>query len=78
MEFEELESEWFQMYPLDTIQVHSKHGNCRKKEMIILSLNVSFNTILSTDIYVPLEQELCLLSRSEYTQIYSEDIYISD
>ena len=37
--------------------------------MIIPSLNVSFNTILSTDIYVALEQELCLPSRSEYIQL---------
>ena len=36
-----------------------------KKEMIILSLNVSLNTILSTDIYVDLEQEVCVPSRSE-------------
>ena len=40
-----------------------------KKEMIIPSLNVSFNTILSTDIYVALEQELCLPSRSEYIRL---------
>ena len=60
----EFESEWFQMYP-----VHSKHGNLRKKEMIILSLNVSLNTILSTDIYVALEQEVCLPSRSEYIRL---------
>ena len=33
------------------------------------SLNVSFNTILSTDIYVALEQELCLPSRSEYIRL---------
>ena len=33
------------------IQVHSKHGNFRKTEMIILSLNMSLNTIF-TDIYV--------------------------
>ena len=39
--------------------------NFRKKEMIIPSLNVSFNTILSTDIYVALEQELCLPSISD-------------
>ena len=39
MEFEELESEWFEMYP-GTF----KHGNCRKKDMIILSLNMSLNT----------------------------------
>ena len=51
------------------IQVHSKHGNFRKKEMIILFLNVSLNTILSTDIYVALEQELCLPSRSEYIRL---------
>ena len=51
------------------IQEHSKHGNFRKKEMIILSLNVSLNTILSTDIYVALEQELCLPSRSEYVRL---------
>ena len=51
------------------IQVHSKHGNFRKKEMIILSLNVSLNTILSTDIYVALEEELCLPSRSEYFRL---------
>ena len=51
------------------IQVHSKHGNFRKKEMIIPSLNVSFNTILNTDIYVALEQELCLPSRSEYIRL---------
>ena len=37
--------------------------------MIIPSLNVSFNTILSTDIYVALEQELCLPSRSEYIRL---------
>ena len=37
--------------------------------MIIVSLNVSLNTILSTDIYVALEQEVCLPSRSEYIQI---------
>ena len=53
MEFEESESEWFQIY----------------SEMIILSLNVSFNTILSTDIYVALEQELCFPSRSEYIRL---------
>ena len=38
--------------------------------MIIPSLNVSFNTILSTDIYVALEQELCLPSRSEYIRLF--------
>ena len=32
-------------------------------------LNVSFNTILNTDIYVALEQELCLPSRSEYIRL---------
>ena len=48
------------------IQVHSKHGNFRRKEMIILSLNESLNTILSTDIYVALEEELCLPSKSGY------------
>ena len=37
--------------------------------MIILSLNVSLNTILSTDIYVALEEELCLPSRSEYFRL---------
>ena len=51
------------------IQVHSKHGNFRKEEMIILSLNVSLNTILSTDIYVALEEELCLPSRFEYFRL---------
>ena len=40
-----------------------------KKEMIILSLNVSLNTILSTDIYVDLEQEVCVPSRSEYIRL---------
>ena len=54
---------------VSTIQVHSKHGNCRKKEMIILSLNVSLNTILSTYIYVDLEQEVCVPSRSEYIRL---------
>ena len=44
-------------------------GTLGKKEMIIPSLNVSFNTILNTDIYVALEQELCLPSRSEYIQL---------
>ena len=47
------------------IQVHSKQGNFWKKETIILYLYVSLNTILSTDIYVALEQELCLWSRFE-------------
>ena len=37
--------------------------------MIILSLNVSLNTILSTDIYVDLEQEVCVPSRSEYIRL---------
>ena len=37
--------------------------------MIILSLNVSLNTILITDIYVALEQEVCLPSRSEYIRL---------
>ena len=37
--------------------------------MIILSLNVSLNTILSTDIYVVLEQEVCVPSRSEYIRL---------
>ena len=40
-----------------------------KKEMIILSLNVSLNTILSIDIYVDLEQEVCVPSRSEYIRL---------
>ena len=57
------------MYGFKCIQVHSKHGNFRKKEMTILSLNVSLNTILSTDIYVDLEQEVCVPSRSEYIRL---------
>ena len=48
---------------------YPSNGTLGKKEMIIPSLNVSFNTILSTDIYVALEQELCLLSRSEYIRL---------
>ena len=51
------------------IQVHSEQGNFWKNETIILYLNVSLNPILSTDIYVTLEQEICLLSRSEYIQL---------
>ena len=39
------------------IQVHSKQGNFCKKETIILYINVSLNTILSTDIYAALVQE---------------------
>ena len=42
-------------------------GTLEKKEMIIPSLNVSFNTILSTDIYVALEQELCLPINCDYS-----------
>ena len=45
-----------------------------KKEMIILSLNVSLNTILSTDIYVALEEELCLPSRSGYLLLIAKII----
>ena len=45
------------------------YGTLGKKEMIIPSLNVSFNTILNTDTYVALEQELCLPSRSEYIRL---------
>ena len=45
-------------------QEHTKHGNFSKKKTTILSLNMSLNTISSTDIYVALEQELCLLSIS--------------
>ena len=48
---------------------YPSNGTLGKKEMIIPSLNVSFNTILSTDIYVALEQELCLPSRSEYIRL---------
>ena len=59
------ESEWSQMY----IQVHSKQENFWEKETIILYLNVSLNTILSTDTYVALEEELCLPSRSEYIRL---------
>ena len=44
-------------------------GTLEKKRMIIPSLNVSFYTILSTDIYIALEQELCLPSRSEYIRL---------
>ena len=51
------------------IQVHSKQGNFWKKETITLYLNVSLNTILSTDIYVDLEQEVCVPSRSEYIRL---------
>ena len=51
------------------IQVHSEQGNIWKNETIILYLNVSLNTILSTDIYVALEQELCLQSISEYIRL---------
>ena len=48
----------------DTLYILSM-GTLGKKEMIIPSLNVSFNTILSTDIYVALEQELCIPSISD-------------
>ena len=51
------------------IQVHSKQGNFWKKETIILYLNLSLNTILSTDIYVALEQKLCVPSSSEYIRL---------
>ena len=51
---------------LKCIQVHSKQGNFRKKEMSIRFLNVCSNT---TDNYVALEQELCLSSRSEYIRL---------
>ena len=44
---------------------YPSNGTLGKNEMIIPSLNVSFNTILNTDIHVALEQELCLPSRSE-------------
>ena len=44
-------------------------GTLGKKEMIIPSLNVSLNTILRNDIYVALEQELCLPSISEYIRL---------
>ena len=54
---------------LKCIQVHSEQGNFRKMDMIILFLNVSLNTILSTDIYVDLEQEVCVPSRSEYIRL---------
>ena len=47
MEFEENESEWFQMYP---VQVNSEQGNFWNKET--KSQNISLNTTLSTDIYV--------------------------
>ena len=47
------------------IKVHSKQGNFWKKETIILYHNMSLNTILSTDIYVTLEQELCFPNRHE-------------
>ena len=46
-------------------QVYSKHGNFGKKKAIILSLYMSLNTILSTDIYVALDQELFLPSISD-------------
>ena len=44
-------------------------GTFGKKETIIVYLNVSLNTILITDIYDALEQELCLPSRSEYFRL---------
>ena len=44
-------------------------GTSGKKEIIIPSLNVSFNAILSTDIYVALEQEVGLPSISEYIRL---------
>ena len=40
-----------------------------KKEMITQSLNVSLNTILSTDIYIALEQEVFLPSISKYIRL---------
>ena len=48
---------------------YPSNGTLGKKEMIIPSLNVSFNTILNTDIYVALEQELRLPSISEYIRL---------
>ena len=47
-------------------------GNFWKKETIILSVpkyEFKQNLNLSTDIYVALEQELCLPSRSEYIRL---------
>ena len=41
-------------------------GTLGKREMIILSLNVS---LINTDIYVALDKELCLPSRSEYFRL---------
>ena len=51
--------------------LNSNYCLCKKIDISQLcpSLNVSFNTILSTDIYVVLEQELCLPSRSEYIRL---------
>ena len=49
---------------------YPSNGTLGKKEMIIPSLNVSFNTILNTDIYVALEQELCLPSISDYLYLW--------
>ena len=47
MDFWESESVWFQMYSGKFLA-----GELLEKETIILYLNVSLNTILSTDIYV--------------------------
>ena len=52
------------------IQVHSKQGNFRKEETIILSQNMSLNTIVSTDICVALGQEICLPIVSDYSQFF--------
>ena len=61
LEFWKSENEWFlNGYILSIF---------RKKETIILYLNMSLNTILSTDIYIALEQEVCLPSRSEYNRL---------
>ena len=53
-------------------------GTLGKKEMIIPSLNVSLNTILRNDIYVALEQELCLPSRSEYIRLIASSTTTCD
>ena len=54
--FETLNLEKVKVSGFKCIQVHSKQGNFRKKETIILYINMSLKIILSTDIYVALSR----------------------
>ena len=52
-----------------TRYILSIRGTFEKRTQSFCTKNVSLNTILSTDIRVALEQESCLLNRSEYIRL---------